>query len=105
MALSQRWREVGCAKYCIACPPTPEVARLALFRCAEVEHGDFEQQLLDQRPDKLPLLCMPDFGLAGSGSIGEYAAGVGTDWQITQEDMRMLAEYNGCATRVVCCTQ
>ena len=87
---------VGCGPRsgCINCPPTSEEQRLYFFRCEEVAKEE-------------------DGGAAGGGGAAGLAAGApppfpgigmvdslmpqwdqtGADWEITDEDRRMLAEY------------
>ena len=97
MAL-ERWQEVGCGKYCLECPPTPEMSRLALFRCDEVSPEDSALSLdeLAQRPDLLKLFRGPArLDMGGAGDFGPDPTGiVGGDWDIMEEDRRMLAEYS-----------
>jgi hypothetical protein len=95
-----RWQEVGCGKYCFECPPTPERARLALFRCDEVadensaEGGaDGLSVLMVQRPDLLRLFRLPNPGLAGVGDFGPDPTDVvGQDWAVNEHDRALLAE-------------
>lgn len=96
-----RWQEVGCGKYCFECPPTPEQARLALFRCDEIasscdnDLGDHPGGLraLIQRPDLLRLFRSPNPGLAGAGDFGPDPTDVvGQDWTVTEHDRALLAE-------------
>ena len=99
--LLDRWQEVGCGKYCFECPPTPEQARLALFRCDEVvavdDLGDNSRgglRALAQRPDLLRLFRSPNPGLAGAGDFGpDPTSVVGQDWTVTEHDRALLAEY------------
>lgn len=99
--LLDRWQEVGCGKYCFECPPTPERARLALFRCDEVIAGDVDDGTSDdgltaleiQRPDLLRLFRSPNSGLAGAGDFGPDPTNVvGQDWTVTEHDRALLDE-------------
>jgi hypothetical protein len=91
-----RWQEVGCGRYCYECPPTPEAARLGLFRCDEVDNdGGSAAGLDEQRPDLMALFRAPVPGLAGVDGFGpDPTSTVGDDWTVLPHDERMLAEYS-----------
>ena len=95
----QRWQEVGCGKYCFECPPTPEAARLALFRCDEVQGDNPRSTAVDndftQRPDLIRLFRTPAKpGLGGAGDFGpDPTSVVGQDWVTTDHDLQVLDEY------------
>jgi hypothetical protein len=111
MAL-QRWQDVGCGKYCLECPPTGALQRLAFFRCEEVgDAADASNPSSSASSPAAPFVDRPDLArllvsklspspasrfIGAAGDFGPDASideRVGRDWQICEEDRRMLAEY------------
>ena len=79
---------VGCGPMsgCVACPPTPEEQRLYFFRCEEVvPEGDVEVGPAHVPPP------FPGVGLVDS--LMPQWDKTGGNWESTEEDRRMLAEY------------
>ena len=86
---------VGCGPRsgCINCPPTSEEQRLYFFRCEEVAKeedggaaGGGAAGLAAGAPPPFPGIGMVD-------SLMPQWDQTGADWEITDEDRRMLAEY------------
>ena len=79
---------VGCGPRsgCINCPPTSEELRLYFFRCEEVATTGETDAVTPWVPAAFPGLGMVD-------SLMPQWDKTGQNWEVTDEDRRMLAEY------------
>jgi hypothetical protein len=86
---------VGCgpASGCIACPPTPEELRLAFFRCEEVNPDEEEGLPAGGVLARALLKAGPSPGIGMVDSLMPQWGKTGGNWEVTSEDLRMLAEY------------
>ena len=92
----EAWQLVGCgpASGCIGCPPTTEEQRLYFFSCEEVAAED-GGAAAEEQPQMIGPLSVPrPFASVGMvDSLMPQWDKTGGNWEITEEDRRMLAEY------------
>jgi hypothetical protein len=87
---------VGCGPRsgCINCPPTSEEQRLYFFRCEEVAKEEDGGAARGGGAAGLAAGAPPPFpGIGMVDSLMPQWDQTGADWEITDEDRRMLAEY------------